>query len=104
MIKIIDNKIYLTRGDTAPIELKVMDGHDVYTDGTAVFTMKRNTCDTEAIISKTFVDGKITIEPTDTENLDFGEYRYDVQLTLPNGNVDTVIVPTPIVIMEEVTW
>jgi uncharacterized membrane protein YkoI len=33
----------------------------------------------------------LTIEPEDTQDLDFGTYVYDIQITLADGTVDTFI-------------
>ena len=45
----------------------------------------------------------INILPEDTENLRFGKYVYDVQLTF-NGAVKTIIKPSTFTIGEEVTY
>ena len=47
---------------------------------------------------------EIIIEPEDTAALPFGTYCYDVQITLTDGTVDTVIPKNDFVILEEVTY
>ena len=42
--------------------------------------------------------------PEDTHELPYKIYKYDVQLTLADGFVDTIIPPTDFIVKEEVTW
>ena len=107
MQAIDNNIIYLTRGDTCVINLKVEDteGNDYdYSGDTVLFTVKRNPNDKAIVIQKTFTDGKITLSPDDTEGVQFGQYYFDVQLTKQDGTVDTVIPCSIMNIMAEVTW
>ena len=50
------------------------------------------------------MSGEIKISPDDTKNLDYGQYFYDVQVTMANGDVATVIPPTAFNILEEVNF
>lgn len=45
----------------------------------------------------------IVIEPEDTTDLDYGKYKYDVQLNTAKGEVFTVIGPNNFYVKEEVT-
>ena len=83
MLKITENKVQLTRGDTAVLKVEVQkDDGSVYelkpTD-TLVLTIKANTATKEIIIQKAAVDGVITISATETEQLAYGYYYYDVE-------------------------
>lgn len=100
------NSIELTRGDSLDlhIDLKDEDG-EAYTlkEGDELtLTVKRSASSSEALITKHGQD--ISILPEDTSALEFGVYRYDVQLTTLDGRVCTVIKPSDFVVAEEVTW
>ena len=47
---------------------------------------------------------EFVIEPEDTSGLDFGNYVYDVELTLADGTVNTIIPPSTFKVMGEVTY
>ena len=106
MLNITKNKIQLMRGDTAQIKLEVtQDGlpYDFEKD-TVVFSVKTSTTTPKYVLQKTVAAGVIDIRPEDTENLQYGSYKYDVQLTTEAGNVCTVIPPNIFEVMPEVTW
>lgn len=108
MFKITGNNIEITRGDTAMIALNLTgaDGNEyiLKAGDIALFTVKRNTREAKCLIQKKFNDGQIKIEPSDTENLSYGDYFYDVQLQLAAGDIFTVIPPAKFSVKEEVTW
>ena len=84
MLKVDEqNGITLTRGDSATLEVVIKDGEETYDySGDVVkFGVKRSPFDAECVLEKTVEDGKIVLEPEDTETLEFGDYVYDVQLT-----------------------
>lgn len=108
MFKITNNEIRITRGDSASfnVVLKTDEGEAyMLPDGSIVtFTVKRDTGQPKYLIQKTNTDStSFTISPEDTSALKYGEYVYDVQLTV-GGDVSTVVVPTPFIVTEEVTW
>lgn len=112
MYKVEDNKIYLTRGDSADFEL-TLDGYEAQEGDVLTFSVKKNCQDKVALITKTLdAELKFSIEPSDTEDLQFGDYWYDVQLkrtTVEEDEsetvmVDTVIVPHVFTVGAEVTW
>ena len=107
MFKVDGNNIYLTRGDTAVIELTITDGEGEtydYSNDTVKFAVKRFVTDATPVIEKTFEDGSITITPEDTKELSFGPYLYDIQLTSEDGEtVATVIIPSTFTVGPEVT-
>lgn len=103
-----DNSIELTRGDTARLAVTVTndDGEDyeVQSTDTLALTIKKKVKDSEALVSKIIIGSNVFhIEPRDTDGLSFGDYVYDVQLTTAEGDVYTVITPSPFKITEEVT-
>lgn len=108
MLKIENNDIYLTRGDTASIEISLVDenGNEYVLDDEdrLVFTLKNSEHHKDELISKMITVGVLHIEHEDTKDLTFGKYKYDVQLSTKNGEVFTVIEPSLFVLLEEVNW
>lgn len=108
MLNCQNNIITMTRGDTAVLKLDIIDEqgipYDVTDSDVVIFTLKRSVLDKAVVFQKSMVDGKITIQPQDTANLEYGQYFYDVELTKEDGFVATVIPPHRFVIAEEVTW
>lgn len=104
-----NNNITLTRGDSASItvSLKNPDGTDyeLQTGDELIFTVKHN-CITEDIIIQKDIssNGIIILQPSDTNDLLYGVYFYDVQLTRANGSVNTVIPPRDFIVSKEVTF
>ena len=99
MLKVDEqNGITLTRGDSAILDVTIKDGdgntYD-YSDDEVKFGVKRSAFDTECVLEKTVEDGKITLEPEDTAELEFGDYLYDIQLTHVDESENTSIF-TPI--------
>lgn len=101
MFTIEDNRIYLTRGDTADISLTItqLDGseYEVQEGDTLIFRMKKYATkeSSEVLIEKTALvsEGEITFSlmPEDTLTLAFGEYRYEVELVTDADDHYTVI-------------
>lgn len=112
MLTIDGNKIVLTRGDSACIELTIKDaeGNDYdYSGDTVVFGVKRSVNDKECVLTIPVTDNKITFTPEMTKNMQFGDYLYDVQLTHvddsgeePVTSVYTVIAAAKFVVGYEV--
>lgn len=108
MLKIERQKISMVRGDTGvfALNIKDADGNDYdYSDDTVVFTVKTDTSSDTALFQKEVEYGEdVVIEPADTEDLPYGDYVYDVQVTTSDGVVDTVIQPNKFRLLEEVTF
>lgn len=108
MLKITDNKVMLTRGDTAVLKIEIQkdDGtpYELKPTDTLVMTIKANTTVKDIIIQKAAVNGVITIAASETEQLKYGYYYYDVELRQADGFVSTIISPHSFVICEEVTF
>ena len=102
--------IELVRGDTAEFDIVVRDKktekpYELQSGDELVFTVKRKPTDKVPLISKT--GPYIRIDPEDTNGLEFGNYVYDVQLTLdiqPKPKTDTIIPMNTFRLLEEVTW
>ena len=105
---LIDNKkrMKIVKGDTAIFNINInnynfVEGDKVY------FTVKRNVDDIENVIQKVVTNFennqvKIFLSKEDT-NVPVGEYLYDVQCSLINGIVDTVVLPTKFVVIGGIT-
>jgi hypothetical protein len=108
LFKTAQNNIYMTRGDSAVFHLEILDSNgSLYEapDGTSLlFTVKSDTETTAIILQKSVIDGSITINPSDTSALDYGDYVYDVQMVLPDGYTSTIIPPSLFRLMQEVTF
>lgn len=108
MFDIIDNKIYLSRGDSATIGVDIVDDEgEPYTPllgESVVFTLKRTPSQCKQLIVKEFASENdeltVTLTQDDTSVLAFGVYYYDVALIDDEGNVYTIIQPTEFEIME----
>jgi len=107
--------IYITRGDTERFEVSLFDKEDdiqrdFITGDKVYFTVKTSTQTKEKIIQKTienFTDGKaiVLLESSDTQDLKYYDYVYDVQMITDNGStVTTIIKPSKFVVEEEVTY
>ena len=104
----IDNKrrVKIVKGDTAVFDITVnnyefVEGDKIY------FTVKESVYDTDAIIQKVVSvfdesKAKIFLSKEDT-NIPEGVYLYDVQCSLTNGVVDTIIPPTRFEVLGGVT-
>lgn len=104
-----DGTIRLTRGDTARLTVNVEDDitgeeYVIQPADVMILTVKRTVRDASACFQKTITGSNMFhILPTDTHELAFGKYVYDVQLTTASGDVFTVIAPSVFEIMKEVT-
>ena len=101
---ISNNEITLTRGDTLEADITLQKGEDPYViqEGDSIRfalktkKMKADKSDyeeaTPLIVKEIPTDSmKLVLEPGDTKQLPFGDYEYDIQVTLASGKVDTVI-------------
>ena len=105
-----DGTIKLTRGDTARLRVYINNDiddteYDILENDELTFTVKKSVSDKTPYITKTIIGSNLFhIKPEDTSNLQFGNYKYDVQLTTESGDVYTVIGPNTFEITKEVTW
>lgn len=100
--------ITLTRGDTFKATITIYDSDGVtYTpaEGDKVrFAMKKTYSEKEPLIVKDIpIDSMMLIlKPSDTKDLEFGKYVYDIELTTAEGVVDTFIQKAILILTEEV--
>lgn len=108
MFKISNKTISITRGDTGTFSLTIKNANGEtydYSNDTVLFTVKKDTNAELPLIQKTVVYGEnIIIEPSDTSELAYGDYVYDIQVTTEDDVVDTIIPPSKFVILPEVTF
>lgn len=96
-MQILSKNLEVTRGDTAKYRLKILTSNDVEittNDITNIyFSVKENFKNTDVLLQKQLNDGitlgedgyyHIVISSTDTDELSFGDYYYDIQLNITN--------------------
>ena len=104
-----DGTVRLTRGDTARLTvlLKKKDTNEEYlmkTTDKLTLSIKKNVKEKTPLVQKTVIGANaIHIEPLDTNDLEFGKYKYDVELVTAEGDVYTVVEPTTFEVLEGVT-
>lgn len=116
LLNVYGRTIRITRGDTAYISLDIkIKNRDVYklSDNDKVyFTVKQSPYDDNFLFQKvldsnSYIDDEqlfIHIEPSDTANLCYGKYLFDVQLIVGESDVYTIIPPSLFEIMPEITF
>lgn len=115
--KIENNRIYLTRGDSFPCSVSMIDEttglNYIPQEGDKVrFALKRaimtpgnkEFVDEEPLILKDIPNETLILEldPEDTSGLPFGSYKYDIEITFANGRVDTFIQNADFILTPEV--
>lgn len=101
-------KITLTRGDNAELAVSLSDEagnlYELQPGDTLTFSMKKDITDDELALEKEITSGNVFVfVPSDTANLPFGKYLYDIQLNTVGGEVYTVVPPSNFVVGEEIT-
>ena len=102
--------ISITRGDTPSFTVSVADAsgapYELKDGDRLTFTVKRSTKPADPVIIQRVMDAEtgpsfqLTSEET---SLDYGTYRYDVELQTAGGGTYTVVKPDKLTITEEVT-
>lgn len=109
MLIVEGRNISLSRGDYAEIcfNLKNPDGTEyVLTEGEKVeFALKNNANNSEKLISKFLVNTgqnyvTLVLEKSDTQNLLFGGYFYDIRLIGADGRINTPMQKSKFEILE----
>lgn len=108
MLKIEEGKIYLTRGDTAYLQVAISldDGSAfvAHEGDTLTLSMKKDLKDTAYVLQKVVAANEvINILPEETKGLECGKYVYDIQLNTSIGEVFTIVAPSGFYLREEVT-
>lgn len=105
-------QITMPRGDIHSISFSVTSGESTYTDFDEIyFTVKESFTNKKILFQKKLSDGGIIstnteyrfrIEPEDTNNLDYGDYVFDIELV--QGNIIKQTSVGKLTITEEVTF
>ena len=110
MLKLSGNTIYVTKGDTVDLSINITnkDGepYEPNPDDSIRFALKKKYTDENTLIFKEISvnDLRLRIESQETKELSVRDspYVYDIQLTMPDGTVDTFIDREKMYITEEV--
>lgn len=110
MYEINGTTIKLTRGDTFKVTVipKWKGTGEEYTpaQGDVIrFALKRSVyTDVEPLIEKNIPTDTMLLhlQPSDTKQLAFGDYIYDIEITFANGDVDTFIQEARFTLLPEV--
>ena len=112
MVDVKGTTITITRGDSAVIEVQIIDMNgQQYTpvEGDSIrFAVKKNYTDSEPLLVKNIpiATMNLILSPEDTKNLESGpirgKYKYDIELTRSDGMVDTFIPRADFIVLEEV--
>lgn len=98
------NTIKLTRGDTCYIEIDIVGNYEIQEGDIIHFSVKKRVKDSDYAFHIAMPAGTIlVINPSDTKNLDFGRYYYDIQLSTVDGEVFTLLGPCEFRLLEEIT-
>lgn len=107
MLKIDDeDNIYLTRGDTAIIDIALFDEdgepYAMLSSDRLVFTLRKLYDKGAILIEKEVDEPSFSFTSAETKDLDFGEYVYDIYLkNTGSGKIDTFIAEKTFTIGEE---
>lgn len=109
------NAITLTRGDSLLLKVNITQDGEPYTPGSGDkvrFAVKHRTLkedksdytdETPLILKDIPTDTMLLqLDPEDTKDLAFGKYVYDIEITFPDGYVDTFITRESFKLTEEV--
>ena len=107
MYKIDGTTISLTRGDSLYVQITMKQGTQTYVpaEGDVIKFTVRKTYSTPILIQKTIPHDTLMLHllPSDTKELKYGYYVYDVELTTADGDVDTFVDKASFILTEEVT-
>ena len=105
-----DNTIHLTRGDTARFSLgRIVNtvtktNYTPTAEDTVTMTIKKTALDAAPCVQIIVPGGEVLhIKPEDTKSMAFGKYVYDIQITMADGDVYTIIPPATFDLLKEVT-
>jgi hypothetical protein len=88
--------ITLTRGDYFAVYVNMQKGGEAYTppsDGTLRFALKKKYTDPDVLILKDIPlnTGLLELQGSDTKQLAFGKYEWDIEYTDAQGHPDTIL-------------
>ena len=99
--------ISMTRGDTESLTVRCSAP---FREGDMVYFTVRADPESPIVFQKIVYqfgsagEAVIVIDHEDTDGLDFGDYRYDVQVTRSSGTVTTLVKPARFTLTEEITY
>ena len=97
-----DNTIHLTLGQI--VNTITNTNYTPTEDDTVTMTIKKTVMQADPCVQIIVPCGEVLhIKPEDTKAMAFGKYVYDVQLTMADGDVYTIIPPTTFELLKEVT-
>lgn len=103
--------ISITRGDSKTLILKVKDGNSTISDFDKVYFSVKKDCFTEDLILQKKLNSGITknettyeilIDASDTDNLEYGRYEYDIEVI--KGSLKETVLGGVFTIEKEVTF
>lgn len=97
MVKVTDNNIYITRGNTATINITLTEDGEPYTmreGDKLILSVKRRYPFNDMVLEKITTTGSFEFAVIDTYELALGVYDYDITFYGVDGLVDTVIIGT----------
>jgi len=105
--------ITMPRGDIRPVSFKVNGGQDSIVFDNIYFTVKKSHKEKDFLFQKTLASGTIelmddgtyqfTIEPEDTNTMDYGQYVFDIEILSENAHIKQTFLGT-LVLTQEVTF
>lgn len=108
MLCVKHSDIHLTRGDSGYLDITILladHAHYVREKGDKlVFTVKDDYKSDVIELQKELPKLELYLEPKDTQNLEYGDHWYDIELTTADDAVYTVIGPARFIVREEVTF
>lgn len=96
MLRLVDNKIYISQGDSAVIDLR-LNNYALAAGDKLVFTAS-----TPVPIVKELDSLTLAFLGEDTADVPFGTYEYDIKLVYADGEQVALIYPTEFVVKEVV--
>ncbi len=91
MFNIKNRNIYHVRGDTGRFLISLKDESGEKVEGyEAYFSVKKTLKDEEYLFQVEVIDGVVVITPEMTKDLPFGDFVYDIEVHLKNGEVQTI--------------
>ena len=110
---LIDNyDISITRGDTGSVTFNFFNPDDseyvLSNNDNVIFSVKRNVIDSTPLINKTYNNAgesnvTVVLEHSDTVNLEYGDYLYDVCI-INNDSYVTTVPLSKLTLLKEVNY
>ena len=107
MFEIRKGAVYHTRGDTADFDINVKYNDEPVYDYDAVLSVKKNVKDSEYLFQSTATtEGHFHISHETTQNLQFGDYFYDIEVRINDDTEEgryITVGPYPYHLLPDVT-